>query len=72
MLREFSLIQTPPMRTQYRICDAAALLPPISVWLLWPVCCGSPLFIKERGVQSVADVDPVRRSVLSDSLFLGH
>ena len=37
---------------------AAALLPPISAWLLWPVRCGSPLSIKEGRVQSVTNVDP--------------
>ena len=69
MVHESSLVQTPSMRNWYRRRAAAALLPPISAWWLLPFCCGSPLLIKEGGVQSVADVDPVCHGVLSDSSF---
>ena len=51
---------------------AAMLLPPISVQRLLPVLYGSPLLIKEGGVQSVANVDMVRRSLLLASFILGH
>ena len=47
MVRGFSLVKAPSMRTRYRRHTAATLLPPISAHCLLPVCCGTPLLIKE-------------------------
>ena len=65
-------LKTPSIKTWYSCCADAMLLPTISGRWLWTVCCGSPLSIKEGGVHSVADVDPVQHGALLDYLFLGH